>query len=121
MTVEQESAYVTYKTQRTECGRCACIILYTSEQCVLCDAALEIMYSVLSDFGLSHSVIRKVDIAKCDDDGCAIPVPLGLPAIRICEEIIRGLPDIDEARGAVMHAVLKNCFSDNSCSENFEK
>jgi hypothetical protein len=26
-----------------------------------------------------------------------------------------GLPDMDEARGAVMHAVLKNCFSDNSC------
>jgi hypothetical protein len=35
--------------------------------------------------------------------------------MRICEEFVSGLPDMDEARGAVMHAVLKNCFSDNSC------
>ena len=115
MTVEQESSYVSYKRERTECGRCACIILYTSEQCVLCDAALEIMYNVISDFGLSPSVIRTVDVAKGDDDGCGLPAPVGLPAMQVCEEFIRGLPDIDEARGAVMHAVLKNCFANNSC------
>lgn len=116
MTVNQESAYVSYKTERTECGRCACIIVYTSDQCVLCDAALEIMHSVISNFGLSPSVIRAVDITKGDDDGCGVPAPIGLPAIRICEEFINGLPDMDNARGAVMHAVLKNCFSDNSCT-----
>ena len=115
MTVNQESAYISYKHQRTECGRCACIILYTGEQCVLCDAALEIMYSVISDFGLSPTVIREVDVANGDDDGCGLPAPVGLPAMRICDEFMSGLPDIDEARGAVMHAVLKNCFSDNSC------
>ena len=116
MTVEQESAYVPYETERTECGRCACIIVYTSEQCILCDAALEIMYSVISDFGLSPSVIRTVDVANGDDDGCGLPAPVGLPAMRVCEEFVSGLPDMDEARGAVMHAVLKNCFSDNSCT-----
>lgn len=115
MTVNQESAYISYKTQQTQCGRCACVIVYTSEDCVLCNAALEIMYSVISDFGLSPSVIHAVDIAKGDDDGCGLPAPVGLPAMRICEEFVAGLPDIDEARGAVMHAVLKNCFSDNSC------
>ena len=113
MTVEQESTLISYKANRTECGRCACIILYSSEQCVLCDAALEIMYSVLSDFGLSRSVIQEVNIARGDDDGCSLPAPVGLPAMRICEEFISGLPDMDEARGAVMHAVLKNCFSSN--------
>ena len=114
MTVEQESACVSYKTERTACGRCSCIILYTGDQCVLCDAALELMYSVLSDFGLSPSIIREVDVTKSDDDdGCGLPVPMGLPAIMICDEFIRGLPDVDEARGAVMHAVLKNCFSNN--------
>lgn len=116
MTVNQESAYVSFKSERTECGRCACIILYTSEQCVLCNAALEIMYSVISDFGLSPSVIREVDVANGDDDGCGMPAPVGLPAMRICGEFISGLPDMDEARGAIMHAVLKGCFSDNSCS-----
>ena len=115
MTVKQESAYASYETARTECGRCACIIVYTSEECVLCDAALEIMYSVISDFGLSPSVIREVDVLNGDDDGCGLPAPVGLPAMRVCEEFVSGLPDMDEARGAVMHAVLKNCFSDNSC------
>lgn len=115
MTVRQESAYVSHKTQRTECGRCACIILYTSEQCVLCDAALEIMYSVLSDFGLPPQTIRTVDVESGDDDGCGLPAPLGLPAMRVCDEFIAGLPDMDVARGAVMHAVLRNCFSDG-CS-----
>ncbi len=114
MTVNQESTYTSFRAERTECGRCACIIVYTSEQCVLCDAALEIMYNVISDFGLSPSTIREVDLAKGDDDGCGLPAPVGLPAMRVCEEFVSGLPDIDEARGAVMHAVLKNCFSCNS-------
>ncbi len=115
MTVKQESAYVSHKTERTECGRCACIILYTSEQCVLCDAALETMYSVLSDFGLPTQTIRTVDVESDVDDGCGLPAPLGLPAMRVCEEFITGMPDMDVARGAVMHAVLRNCFSDG-CS-----
>ena len=114
MTVNQESTYTPFRAERTECGRCACIIVYTSEQCVLCDAALEIMYNVVSDFGLSPSTIREVDLAKGDDDGCGLPAPVGLPAMRVCEEFVSGLPDIDEARGAVMHAVLKNCFLCNS-------
>ena len=88
--MKQETTYPSYKTERTECGRCACIIVYTSEQCVLCDAALEIMYSVISDFGLSPSVIRAVDVANGDDDGCELPAPVGLPAMRVCEEFIAG-------------------------------
>lgn len=78
---------------------------------MLCDAALEILHSVISDFGLPPSVIRKVDILL-DDDGCNLPPPVGLPAIRICKEVITGIPDIDLARSAVMQAVLNGCFSD---------
>jgi len=78
---------------------------------------MEIIHSVISDFGLSPSVIQLVDVANGDDDGCGLPAPVGLPAIRICEEFVSGLPDIDEARGAVMHAVLKNCFSDNAARD----
>lgn len=117
MTLRQESAQFssTVETVKTDCGRCACIILYTSEHCVLCDAALETMYSVLSDFGLPPETIRTVDVESSDDDGCGLPAPLGLPAMRICEDFITGIPDLDVARGAVMHAVLRNCFSDG-CS-----
>ena len=113
MTVRTESAHLSIASPRTDCGRCSCIILYSSEKCVLCDAALEILYSVISDFGLPTSVIRKVDVLNDDDDdGCCLPPPVGLPAIRICQELITGLPDLDTARGAVMHAVLNGCFSD---------
>ena len=113
MTLRQESALSqTFKSIPTECGRCSCLIVYTSEHCVLCDAALETLYSVLSDFGLPPETIRIVDVDSEDDDGCGLPAPLGLPAMRVCEEFITGLPDIDVARGAVMHAVLRNCFSD---------
>jgi hypothetical protein len=32
--------------------------------------------------------------------------------MRICHEVFTGLPDMDVARGAIMHAVLKGCFSE---------
>ena len=78
----------------------------------MCDAALEILQTVVSDFGLPKNVIQKVDVLSEDDDGCGLPPPVGLPAIRICQELITGLPDMDAARGAVMHAVLNGCFAD---------
>jgi hypothetical protein len=70
------------------------------------------MYSVLTDFGLPAETIRTVDVESGIDDGCGLPAPLGLPAMRVCEEFITGIPDMDVARGAVMNAVLKRCFSD---------
>jgi hypothetical protein len=117
MTLRQESAHYssTFESMQTDCGRCACIILYTSEKCVLCDAALETMYSVISDFGLPPQTIRVVDVESSENDGCGLPAPLGLPAMRVCDEFISGMPDMDVARGAVMNAVLKRCFSDG-CS-----
>jgi len=110
MTVRTESVLLPIESSKTECGRCSCIILYSGEHCVLCDAALELLYSVISDFGLPTSVIKKIDVLT-EDDGCNLPAPVGLPAIRICGELLTGLPDIDVARGAVMHAVLNGCFS----------
>ena len=111
MTIRTESAHLSIESPKTDCGRCSCIILYSSENCILCDAALEILYSVISDFGLPLSIIRTVDILN-DDDGCNLPPPVGLPAIRICQDVITGLPDMDTARSAVMHAILNGCFSD---------
>lgn len=111
MTVRTESALVDIHERKCDCGRCSCIILYSSEQCVLCDAALEILYSVISDFGLTPDVIQKIDVTN-ENDGCNASLPVSLPAIKICQDILTGLPDMDVARGAVMHAVLKGCFSE---------
>ncbi|MFW9843958.1 MAG: hypothetical protein ACFFEV_05230 [Candidatus Thorarchaeota archaeon] len=111
MTVRTELAHLTVESPNTDCGRCSCIILYSSEKCILCDAAFEILQSVISDFGLPPHVIKTVDVLN-DDDGCGLPLPVCLPAIRVCQEVITGLPDLDTARSAVMHAVLNGCFSD---------
>ena len=56
-----------------------------------------------------------MDILDQDDDMVLTP-PVGLPAMRICDEMLIGLPDIDVARAAVMHAVLNGCFS--GCKED---
>ena len=111
MTIRTQTAILGIQERRCDCGRCRCVTLYSSEHCILCDAAFEILCSVISDFGLSPDVVHKVDIA-CDDDGSIDPVPVGLPAMRICQEVLTGLPDLDAVRGAVMHAVLRGCFSD---------
>jgi hypothetical protein len=77
----------------------------------LCEVALEILQSVISDFGLPPSAIKVVDVLDTKS-GCDLPPPIGLPALRICQEVITGLPDMDTARGAVMQAVLNGCFLD---------
>ncbi|TFG27013.1 hypothetical protein EU527_19060 [Candidatus Thorarchaeota archaeon] len=109
MTVRTESAVLPIDIGKTDCGRCSCIILYNSEQCILCDAALELLYTVISDFGLSPNVVHIVDVNQ-QDSVCDLPHPAGLPAMRICQEVLIGFPDIDVARAAVMHAVLNGCF-----------
>ena len=110
MTVQMDSPYLTMNRDKAPCGRCSCIILYSSEHCLLCTAAYEILLTVLSDFGLSPNIVKVVDLGSNEDDGCGVPPPVGLPAIRICDELITGLPDLDVARGAVMQTVLKTCF-----------
>ncbi len=111
MTIRTQTAILGIQERRCDCGRCSCVTHYSSEYCILCDAALEILYSVITDFGISPDVVRKVSITS-DDDGDIDPLPVGLPAMRICQEVLTGLPDMDAVRGAVMHAVLKGCFSD---------
>lgn len=111
MTVRMESAVLEIPQRNCDCGRCGCIIHYSNDHCILCDAALEILYSVISDFGLSRNVVRRVKITT-DDAERIDPLPGSLPAMRICQEVLTGLPDLDVVRGAVMHAVLKGCFSD---------
>lgn len=108
MTVKTELALLPIETEKTDCGRSGCIILYSSKHCVLCDAALEVLHTVISDFGLPHDIIQVVDVLQLEDDN--LPPPVGLPAMRICQEVLTGLPDIDMARAAVMQAVLNGYF-----------
>ena len=112
MTVRTETALMPFGIEKPDCSQCGCIIIYSSKHCVLCDTALEIMHTVLSDFNLSSSIIKIVDVLEQGED-CASPPLIGLPTVKICQETITGLPDVDVARSAVMHAVLNGCFSDS--------
>ena len=99
---------------KTQCGRAGCIVLYKGEACIFCDAALETLNSIVEEFGLPHNSVCALDADEfCDDLSPGYPGPMGLPTIRVCREILVGLPDPDSARGAIMHAALRECFLEN--------
>lgn len=95
------------------CGKSSCIVLYKGDGCVFCDAAWEILDSVVSEFNIPSHYVEKVDVGVMNDSESRSFNQMGLPAIEICNEIIFGLPDIDMVRTAVVSAILKGCFSEN--------
>jgi glutaredoxin len=107
---------VTYKQsceQQQICKKSSCIILYKGDGCVFCDAAWEILDSIVSEFKIPSDYIEKVDVGVLNDTESQSFNQMGLPAIEICDEIIFGLPDIDMLRSAVVNAILKGCFSEH--------
>jgi hypothetical protein len=97
--------------QQQICGKSNCIVLYRGDGCVFCDAAWEILESVVSEFNIPHDFIEKIDVSIMNETESRSFNQMGLPAIEICNEIIFGLPDIDLVRSAVANAILKGCFS----------
>ena len=110
MTVRLEPICRFADNANCECGREGCITLYKNKDCAFCDTAWQILASAAGDFGLSNNVISLVDVETSDDLGLGYSGPLGLPTIRICEEYILGIPELDNVRTKIMHAALKNCF-----------
>ncbi|MBY8998962.1 MAG: hypothetical protein KGD60_14640, partial [Candidatus Thorarchaeota archaeon] len=87
---------------KTECGKCSCIIMYTSEFCVFCDAAAEILTEALTNFGISKTVIREVDVEAEDECGCRTDDVTMLPTIKVCDQHLTGLPEEQTMKDAVM-------------------
>lgn len=112
MTVNTHIPSITLEPPKTPCGKPGCITLYTGDDCVLCEAAMEILKEVVGDFGLSDNAITLVDAESLGGNACGSSGSFGLPTINICRSVIKGLPDVDAVRGAIMHAVLRNCFFD---------
>ncbi|UCE09570.1 MAG: hypothetical protein JSW61_11440 [Candidatus Thorarchaeota archaeon] len=86
------------------------MVFYTSDDCYLCGAAKEILTGVVGDFGLQDNVISIVDIDSCRNFDNELSDIFALPAIRICGEVITGLPDPDKARTRLMLAIMNECF-----------
>ncbi|UCH05274.1 MAG: hypothetical protein JSW05_03675 [Candidatus Thorarchaeota archaeon] len=111
-TVNTQIPSITIEPSKTLCGRPGCITLYIGDDCVLCDAAIQILKEVVGDFGLSDSTITLIDAESLGGNRRGSSGSLVLPTINICRSVIKGLPDVDAVRGAIMHAVLRNCFFD---------
>ena len=93
----------------TSCGKEACIIFYKGEHCFFCDAAIEMLSGLISEFGMTEASILQIDVDKgcdsCDD-------VRGLPAMRICDRLLVGLTEETIMRDALLQAMLRDCFQD---------
>ena len=97
--------------QEFSCSKSSCITLYKGDGCVFCDAAWEILDSIVSEFDIPSDYVEKVDVGVLNETESSSYNQMGLPAIEICNEIIFGLPDVEMVRSAVVNAILKGCLS----------
>jgi hypothetical protein len=112
MTVRTHQSLYDCAECKTPCGKAGCITLYTGAGCFFCDTAWKILKEVVSDFSLPYEAISLVNADDVNPEKLDLAGPLGLPTIQICEEVIVGIPDVDHIRGAIMHAVLRQCFTE---------
>lgn len=112
MTLHMETTYIPLEQEEAICGKKGCIVFYNGTGCALCDVALEVLHEVLVQFNIQPEAVIHVDFESVDDNELEMLGHLALPIIRICNEIISGVPDLDVLRIAVMHALLRGCFSE---------
>lgn len=79
---------------------------------MFCDAAEEILIEALTNFGVSKTAIREVDVEAADNCGCRTDDVTMLPTIKVCDQHITGLPEEQSMQDAVMQAIMKDCFRD---------
>lgn len=84
--------------------------MYKGDLCIFCDAAIEMIQDALSNFGVSGSAVRAVDVESDDACDCGTDDVLALPTIKICDVMLTGLPDEQIVNDAVIRAVMKECF-----------
>jgi hypothetical protein len=96
---------------RTSCGRCGCVILYKSEQCVFCTPAIETLNEALEEYGLERDCFSEVHIEQGCECGCESDIA-GVPAIRICDRIVHGIPELSSLRDLLLRAMMMGCFRD---------
>jgi hypothetical protein len=111
--MKTEAISVSGTETKTACGRCSCIIVYTSEFCVFCEAAGEILNDALDNFGVSKTAIRQVDIETEEECGCRTDDITMLPTIKVCDQHLTGLPEEQSMKDAVMQAIMKDCFCES--------
>ncbi|MHA1905878.1 MAG: thioredoxin domain-containing protein [Candidatus Thorarchaeota archaeon] len=91
------------------CGKQGCVVFYKGEHCMFCKPANEILKEALAQFGLSEQSVFEIDIGE-DESVAREAGIVGIPTIKICNEVIMGLPDEGSIRDAIVSAVMRDCF-----------
>ncbi|MFX1367661.1 MAG: hypothetical protein ACFFAY_03580 [Promethearchaeota archaeon] len=107
-----KAVHMTDHRGKTSCGRCGCIIVYTGEYCLFCDAAKEILSEAISQYGVSENAVCQIDVDSGGNCGCSDGITQ-LPTIRICSMKLEGLPDEGQVTDAVLRALMMDCFCEN--------
>lgn len=94
---------------KVACGKESCIIFYKGDHCMFCEPTNEVLKESLLQFGLSESSVFKIDVGEYENVARDAGV-VGLPTIKICDEVLIGLPDEGSIRDALVNAMMRDCF-----------
>ncbi len=98
-----------YHISRTACGRIGCVALYKTDDCHLCDAVKSYLNELVKSEGLPESIINTIDSESIDGEPNFEEVH-SVPAIRVCQTVMTGLPDDERMRSSLRSALNKKCF-----------
>ena len=107
MTIARERS--TNEIPRAACGRIGCVAFYRTDDCHLCEAVNMYLKELVRSEGLSENIINTID-EKSLEGMPNFDEVYSLPAIRICQTVMTGLPDDDRMRSSLRSASNKKCF-----------
>ena len=94
---------------RSACGRVGCVTIYKTDDCHLCEAVDNYMKDLVKSEGFSETIINTVDKSALSEEPNFDNVH-SVPAVRVCETIMIGLPDDEKMRFSLRTANNKKCF-----------
>jgi len=94
---------------RSACGRVGCVTIYRTDDCHLCEAVDIYMKDLVKSEGFSENIINTVDKSILSEEPNFEQVH-SVPAVRVCETIMTGLPDDEKMRFSLRTANNKKCF-----------
>ncbi len=97
------------EVQACKCGRCGCVVVYSGNHCIFCEMTIEMVCDLLKEFSMGVEGVVIVDIEKGCSCGCSAEVT-ALPAVRVCDQTVVGLPDRTSLRELLINAMMSDCF-----------
>jgi hypothetical protein len=70
---------------------------------------IEIVREILQEYSMGDEGVVVVDVEKGCSCGCSDEIS-ALPAVRICDQTVVGLPDRTTLRELLINAMMNECF-----------